>query len=111
MHYLQCMFDEKIFFFFFKSSSPDVYIEEAAVEILAGLVDGDARCALNGLQLAFEGSLAGQDPHKAACISIDVIKEALQRSHVLYDKNGQFLYHFNLSLESCHSVPGETAFT
>ncbi|XP_059159318.1 ATPase WRNIP1-like [Physella acuta] len=88
-------------------SSPDVYIEEAAIEVLAGLVDGDARCALNGLQLAFEGSLAGQGPHKAACISIDVIKEALQRSHVLYDKNGE--EHYNIVSALIKSMRGSDA--
>ncbi|CAG5132416.1 unnamed protein product, partial [Candidula unifasciata] len=85
--------------------SPTVSIETEAVDVLAGLVDGDARAALNGLQMAVEGVLA-QAPSGArvARVTVDVIKEALQRSHVLYDKTGE--EHYNLISALIKSLRG-----
>lgn len=71
-------------------------MQTTALEALARLVDGDARSALNGLQMAVEGSLAIQKHQQTETngvsteihITVDVIKEALQRTHLLYDKTG-----------------------
>ncbi|XP_075777470.1 ATPase WRNIP1 isoform X2 [Pelodiscus sinensis] len=86
-----------------KSSEPPVYIEEKAVSTLAFLCDGDARTALNGLQLAIQARLtAGQTSHQASTqgcsvdgvfITEDHVKEGLQRSHILYDRAGE--EHYN----------------
>ncbi|BFZ19169.1 hypothetical protein BsWGS_22208 [Bradybaena similaris] len=88
--------------------SPTVSIESEAVDALAGLVDGDARAALNGLQMAVEGMLA-QAPAGAGVVTVtvDVIKEALQRSHVLYDKTGE--EHYNLISALIKSLRGSDA--
>jgi len=62
-----------------------VYIEEKAVKTLAHLCDGDARVALNSLQSVVESARA-QSGHM---ISMEDVKEGLQRSHVQYDRAGQ----------------------
>lgn len=104
------------FYYFFISliSRPTVYIHDRALEVLASLVDGDARAALNGLQMAVEakngnfiqtGSTRQQSVSSLTqdtglkskskgtqMITINDIKEGLQRSHVLYDKTGDFFY-------------------
>ncbi|XP_005102627.1 ATPase WRNIP1 isoform X2 [Aplysia californica] len=77
-------------------------IEADAVEVLAGLVDGDARAALNGLQMAVESRLAETEEdatdeqeeeeeevkksNNVVCITVEDVKEGLQKSHILYDK-------------------------
>ena len=68
-------------------------MEDDALNMLANLTDGDARSALNGLQLAWEGCLAQTREEiqgSNAIITVDIVKEALQRSHILYDKTGRY---------------------
>nr|CAD7593218.1 unnamed protein product [Timema genevievae] len=59
---------------------------------LAEMCDGDARIALNSLQLA----LQSQDsiPGRILMISLDDIKDGVKRSHLLYDKKGE--EHYNI---------------
>ena len=69
------------------------------MDALASLVDGDARAALNGLQMAVESRLAaagiqsgcppGSDGGIPVMISTEDVKEGLQQSHVLYDRKGE----------------------
>lgn len=73
-----------------------MFIEQKALDTVAHLCDGDARAALNGLQLAVRACVvqvhAGSIKPDAAPQHIVVreqhIKEGLQRSHILYDKAG-----------------------
>ncbi len=74
-----------------------VCIEQKALDTVAHLCDGDARVALNGLQLAVQACVAQvrtapSKPDAAGPQPITVreqhIKEGLQRSHILYDKAG-----------------------
>lgn len=60
-------------------------IEEEAVTLLCNICDGDARAALNCLQLAVESCLASQQ----SVVRLQHIKESLQRSHVQYDRLGK----------------------
>jgi len=60
-------------------------INDEAVKFLAGLSQGDARSALNILEAA---TLINTE------ITIEVIKEAAQKSHLLYDKVGE--EHYNV---------------
>lgn len=81
-----------------------VYIEEKALNALAYLCDGDARTGLNGLQLAVQARLAvgkttplhGTTGGSADGILIteEHVKEGLQRSHILYDRAGEYLRQF-----------------
>lgn len=69
-----------------------MYIEAKALTTLAHLCDGDARTGLNGLQLSVQASLAS-GPHletQGMIIKEEHIKEGLQRSHILYDRAGEY---------------------
>ena len=64
-----------------------------ALELLAASADGDARRALNTLELAAAsvGEAPGGGP---ALITVDVVRQALARRHLRYDRAGE--EHFNL---------------
>lgn len=72
-----------------------ISISDEVIELLAGLAGGDARTGLNGLDLAFRAK------NKASKINIDSsiiitkddIKEALQRTHLVFDKKGEEFYN------------------
>lgn len=84
-----------------------VLIEREALDFLSAICDGDARAALNGLQMTVQsqiaksgqsesilnsgGSKSGENVNKIACIKISTenVKEGLQRSHIAYDKTGK----------------------
>ena len=76
-----------------------VTVEEGVVESLAAMADGDARQALNALDLAAK---AGGNK-----ITIDIVKEALQRTHLLYDKGGE--EHYNIISALHKSLRGSDA--
>lgn len=61
-------------------------LEPDAAELLATISAGDARMALGGLETA--ASLAG------GTITVEVIKQAMQKPGLKYDKSGE--YHYNL---------------
>ncbi|MCC7522913.1 replication-associated recombination protein A [Candidatus Uhrbacteria bacterium] len=61
--------------------------DEGVLESLASMADGDARHALNALELASKVAKDGR-------ISMQILKEALQRTHLLYDKGGE--EHYNI---------------
>jgi putative ATPase len=67
--------------------SMNLKIEESAVKIIVDYANGDARRALNTLEIAASLSQKGR-------ISVTEVKEALQRRVLLYDKKGE--EHFNL---------------
>lgn len=81
-----------------------VYIEEKALNTLAYLCDGDARTGLNGLQLAVQARLTvGKTTPlnitkggsaDGILITEEHVKEGLQRSHILYDRAGEYLIQF-----------------
>jgi putative ATPase len=61
-------------------------IADDAKQFLADLSGGDARVALNALELAVRAK-------KEGVISVDDIKEALQRTNVIFDKKGEEFYN------------------
>lgn len=67
-------------------------------ELIASLSNGDARVALNVIEYA--GSIS-QD------ITSDIIKEAFQKSHLLYDKDGE--EHYNIISALHKSMRGSDA--
>ena len=75
----------------------DVHLDEDALEHLIRVAGGDARNALNALELAVEstppsasrGSGQGQD---VVHITLEVAQESIQRRAVLYDKDGDAHY-------------------
>ncbi len=68
------------------SADPKILVQ------LAGFANGDARVALNSLELAAQ--LARTRSYKRPSITAEILEEALQKRTVLYDKAGE--EHFNL---------------
>ncbi len=67
-------------------------LEEGARKALCELCGGDARSALNGLELAALTAPADESGHRI--ITTDGAREALQRNTILYDQSGE--EHYNL---------------
>ena len=124
----------------FSISDCVIIIEEEAITTLANLCDGDARIALNGLQLAIQSQVAAvkqkikgnnnelngmsyleqngecsqteqvgsgtqwQNEKQTVCINVSHIKEGLQKTHLLYDRNGE--EHYNIISALHKSIRG-----
>jgi putative ATPase len=70
-------------------------IDEDALAFLAGAADGDARAALNGLEIA--ASLPAReaaDENAPTRLTLDGVRQALQKKWLHYDKSGES--HYNL---------------
>ncbi len=65
-------------------------VEPAALDFLAARVEGDARAALNALELA----LATAAELGETCVGIERAEDALQRRAVLYDRGGDRHYDY-----------------
>ncbi len=76
---------EKILTRAIKKNYPGLQIKKDIIKFIANFSNGDARSALNTLEAA-----AGQKNN----ITIESIKQILQKSHLLYDKNGE--EHYNI---------------
>ncbi len=63
---------------------------EAVLDHLCTLANGDARVALNTLELAVKASAKDG----VATITDELIKQSLQRTHLMYDKGGE--EHYNI---------------
>ena len=68
----------------------EIRIDEDAIEHLIHVAGGDARNALNALELAVESTLHGEDG--VIHITLGVAQESIQRRAVLYDKDGDAHY-------------------
>ncbi len=67
-----------------------VQVDEAALQHLIRVAGGDARNALNALELAVESTPAGEQG--VVHVTLDVAQESIQRRAVLYDKDGDAHY-------------------
>ncbi|MDB5051516.1 MAG: hypothetical protein JWO30_4587 [Fibrobacteres bacterium] len=67
-----------------------VEIDPEALDHIVRVASGDARSALNALELAVETTSAGADG--VARVNLDVAEESIQRRAVLYDKDGDAHY-------------------
>ncbi|MFH1392194.1 MAG: replication-associated recombination protein A [bacterium] len=65
----------------------EIKLSKSLISLIAGLSNGDARTALNALEYLVSAS-------KGAVINKAVIKQAFQKSHLFYDKNGE--EHYNI---------------
>lgn len=98
-----------------------IEIKDDVLEFLSNISAGDARTALNALELAAmgvryrsacpprvvnykDGYLIPQSKYK---IEIEDIKESLQKSHLFYDKNGE--QHYNIISALHKSLRGSDA--
>ena len=75
-----------------------IKIDDDTINLLASMSNGDARVALNVLEYA-----SGLDPD----VSADIIKQAFQKSHLLYDKDGE--EHYNIISALHKSLRGSNA--
>ncbi len=79
-----------------------VILEDGALEHIVGVANGDARAALNALELAVETTPVGPDGTQR--IDLSVAEESIQRRAVLYDKEGDA--HFDTISAFIKSVRG-----
>lgn len=87
-----------------------ITIEPDAIELLANFANGDARSALNTLDLAVKtvktpsnSPLAGGE----ITVTVELVKTALAKSHLHYDKNGE--EHYNIISALHKSMRGNDA--
>lgn len=67
-----------------------VILDEDACHYLAEVADGDARSALNGLELADLTTEKDDDGH--IHITLDVVRECIQKKSIRYDRDGDNHY-------------------
>jgi putative ATPase len=71
---------------------PPENVDEAALDFLAERAGGDARTALNALELACEAAGAGEDVPHPPRITLAHAEDALQRRALLYDRQADNHY-------------------
>ncbi len=68
-------------------------IDQDALAHLVNMADGDARAALNGLEIAASLTAPDSDDHQPA-VTLAIVEEAMQRRSLRYDAAGE--EHYNL---------------
>lgn len=97
----------------FGSCKVDVSVGEDVVDFIANNCDGDARVALNVLEIAGVNAAARVEHDSEECqevvvsVSVEDAKEALQCKHLAYDKAGE--EHYNLISALHKSMRGSDA--
>jgi putative ATPase len=71
-----------------RRAAADADVDDGAIEFLAARSAGDARTALNALELALETAAELDEP----TVGLERVEDALQRKAVLYDKHGDRHY-------------------
>src|SRR5437867_601945 len=66
---------------------PGIHADEAALDLIAQAADGDARRALNTLEVAAAAAKRGR-------VTVEDVRQALARKHLRYDRAGE--EHYNL---------------
>lgn len=86
-----------------------IKIEKEAINALAKMSNGDARTALNVLEYAAQipSTSLAKEGEKGIKISLKNIKEAFQKSYLLYDKDGE--EHYNIISALHKSMRGSDA--
>jgi putative ATPase len=90
--------------------------DDETLKLIADVADGDARSALNALELAVGAARGARPPFKGAVdeAAADVVRlrredvaKTLTRSHILYDKDGE--QHYNIISALHKSMRGSDA--
>ncbi len=79
-------------------------LSEAAVRAILAGAGGDARMALQSLELAAELAASQAEPGARGLISLEHIEQAQQRRHVSYDRSGD--HHFQVASAFIKSMRG-----
>ncbi|MDE2144990.1 MAG: replication-associated recombination protein A [Patescibacteria group bacterium] len=82
----------------------DIDISDKSLKFLAEMADGDARAALNALELAIKS--AGRTGEKIV-VNEELVKQAFQKTYLLYDKGGE--EHYNIISALHKSMRGSDA--
>ena len=90
-------------------NNSNVKVEEEAVEFLSNAADGDARTALNCLQIAMDSAAAAGASYSSSTttssststsvVTLAKVKEGLKRAHTLYDRKGDEHFHCASALQ------------
>lgn len=83
----------------------DVQITDKTLDYLSGVANGDARIALNALEFAVKASR--KEGQKMIQLDQGTIREALQKTHLLYDRAGE--EHYNIISALHKSMRGSDA--
>lgn len=83
----------------------DVQVVEKTLDYLSGLANGDARVALNALEFAIKANR--KEGQKMIQLDQETIREALQKTHLLYDRAGE--EHYNIISALHKSMRGSDA--
>jgi putative ATPase len=70
----------------------DISIDEEALQQIAIFANGDARVALNALELAVQGSKEAPRENAAIHITLSTVEDVMQHRALLYDKGGDQHY-------------------
>jgi len=87
---LQALTAEEIAVVLRRAAGTDIAVEQGALEFLAARSEGDARTALNALELAAETAAELGEER----VEVARVEDALQRRAVLYDKKGDRHYDY-----------------
>ncbi len=71
----------------------NIKLESGVVDYIAEMSGGDARVALNALELAYRAKQSSGNKQTKIIVSEKDIREALQRTHVIFDKKGEEFYN------------------
>jgi putative ATPase len=80
-----------------------IKVDDEAIEFLAYIADGDARVALNSLEIAAKALKIS----KRQTLKVEAVKYALQKTHLRYDKTGE--EHYNIISALHKSMRGSDA--
>ncbi|KAH6566271.1 hypothetical protein BASA50_001292 [Batrachochytrium salamandrivorans] len=79
------------------------FVPNDVIVYISNMSDGDARAAINVLEMSIDSALYMQATH----ISIDTVRLALSKSHLLYDRQGE--EHYNIISALHKSMRGSDA--
>jgi putative ATPase len=86
----------------------DLEVDDEAIAVIAASADGDARSALNTLEMAAQAAVAAnKDKKKPAQLTKELVGASLKRSHLHYDKTGE--EHYNIISALHKSMRGSDA--
>ncbi|MFH1314950.1 MAG: replication-associated recombination protein A [Candidatus Uhrbacteria bacterium] len=83
-----------------------IKVNDQTLALIANMADGDARVALNTLEYAVD-SCRPQNKKDVIELSVNAVKEAFQKSHLLYDRAGE--EHYNIISALHKSMRGSDA--
>lgn len=83
----------------------NVKLEEEALEYLAQIAEGDARIALNALELAVTAlPKTGRNSASPGTVTLEQVRENLRRRNIKYDRDGD--YHYDVISAFIKSIRG-----